>query len=244
MNVIYTSGKVGSTTMVHTLRALRPHESTYTVRRLTEAGIAEHKAFRPIVSDDEEVAALLTERPNEAVRLITITRDPVAAAVSSFFYNAEHTHPAVDLDSVSPEWLVDRISGGAGSSNPMFHTDWFDLDYLPTTGIDVYATPFDPVRRFSIATRDRFRSLVLRLEDLDNIGPRALQELLGLPASPTLASRANTGRGNAYAGAYRRFLDVVIFPEVWVEMLYATNYARHFYTDDELARWSRRWSGA
>ena len=121
--------------------------------------------------------------------------------------------------------------------------DWFDDELRAVTGIDVYSSPFPHHEGAGAYEHGRFRALVLRAEDLDDAGPRAIAAFLGL-ASPLAIERRNEGTAGDPTSAYRRFVDRPRLPDDLVESVYATRLARHFYRDDERDLLRQHWTGA
>jgi hypothetical protein len=76
------------------------------------------------------------------------------------------------------------------------------------------------------------------LEDLDGCAPAAMQAFLGLPAFEL--QRRNVAAGKRYASLYRRFVESVELPAEYVDRLYGSRVARHFYTERELESFRNR----
>ena len=51
----------------------------------------------------------------------------------------------------------------------------------------------------------------------------------------------NEGSGKEYAAAYRGFLEQVAFPASALRSTYDAPYSRHFFSDEERARFEQRW---
>jgi hypothetical protein len=117
---------------------------------------------------------------------------------------------------------------------------WFEREFLPTLGVDVFAHPFDPSLGFSMIDTPAVRVLLARQENLEG-APEPLRDFLRLPA-PVPIARRNEAETLEYAAAYRSFLCEVTLPDAVLESAYATPYARHFYAANELAAFRARWS--
>lgn len=171
--------------------------------------------------------------------VVSAVREPVARAASAYFYG---------------ERLRAFRTGGEPADAPMEQhvagvleilehitslEDWYRDEFQPITGIDVYATPF-PHETGAAEYRDgRFRALVLRSEDLADVAQPALGRFFDRPW-PRLEHR-NQGPRDDEDSAYSQFLAAPHLPAEAVDRAYASTLARHFYRDEELARFRSQW---
>lgn len=107
----------------------------------------------------------------------------------------------------------------------------------PTLGIDVYREPFNPAAGYRILRSGAFDLLILRCEDLDRVFSDAVRVFL------ELGQRLPLRRSNVnLSGWYRAALEGLALPRDVCERVYASRYARHFYSEVERAAFIRRWS--
>jgi hypothetical protein len=52
---------------------------------------------------------------------------------------------------------------------------------------------------------------------------------------------ANVASAKAYSTLYRDFMDAIVLPNEYVKKMYASQFAQHFYTAEEIARFTARW---
>ena len=116
---------------------------------------------------------------------------------------------------------------------------WFDREFAPALGIDVFEHPFDPAQGYGVIETPMARVLVLRQENLAS-APGVLGRFLGRPGPVPVPAR-NEATTKGYAGSYREFLELARVPERLCDQAYGSRYARHFYADTELAGFRRRW---
>jgi hypothetical protein len=107
-------------------------------------------------------------------------------------------------------------------------------------GIDVYARPFDTGRGFDTYGEGRFSMLVLRLEDLNARFAEAVHQFLGVRKARL--KTVNKAEDKWYGDLYRRFVSEVTLPDGYLDGVYGSKFARHFYTPQELAAHRWRWS--
>jgi len=82
---------------------------------------------------------------------------------------------------------------------------------------------------------------VLRLENLTEAFPAAMDAFL--PHTQGLVLRkSNVNEGSADAAFYRQVRDSLAIPLEVLERVYASRYARHFYSDKERDDYMAYWS--
>jgi hypothetical protein len=129
--------------------------------------------------------------------------------------------------------IVDRYVIGPGSG------DWYDTQMKPVFDIDVYAQPFPHHQGHEIYHgKNNSRLLVLRLEDLNRVGQKVLGDFLDLEQFELV--QANVSEQKGYADLYREFKKLPL-PASYLEKMYSSTYARHFYTDEEIHSFYQKW---
>lgn len=185
---------------------------------------------------------LLRHPPTEEAPwdVITTVREPVAQAVSAFFHAAlrlgelgDNSDSDADLERLARS-MIDQL----WLRRP---TRWFEREFAPALGIDVYEHPFDPAGGYAIIETPALRVLLLRQESF-SAAPHALREFLSLHEPVPVPAR-NEGSRKEYASAYGEFLEGASFPEAVLNTIYATPYARHFYSESEIVQMKLRWAG-
>ena len=166
--------------------------------------------------------------------VITTVREPIAQAVSAFFHGAVRRGALNDGSTVAT--LTDAFVAEGWVRAPL---RWFDREFAPALGIDVFEHPFDITRAHGVIETPSVRVLLMRQENLAT-APDALAAFLGLPQPVPVAVR-NEAAQRADAAMYRDFLANARLPMSLREKAYGSRYARHFYADEELARLHERW---
>lgn len=254
--VVHQMGKVASTAVVRSLEraAVGP---VYHVHVLSADGIRQVKdVYRRTWSRNGPAWHLWQSlhlerrlrRPAPAPwTVITLVRDPVARNVSSFFQVGEAEY-GIDFSSlVDREWdhgLIDGLRDAflhrfGGHDEP---EAFLDAELGAVFGVDAYATPFPTSQGYDIIAADRARVLVLRVEDLRRCFSVAIEEFLGV--LDVALEGANTSESKQYGPLYQRFRDQVALPATYLDAMYGSRYARHFYTADERRALRARWTRA
>ena len=117
-----------------------------------------------------------------------------------------------------------------------FAENWFDDEIGRLFGIDVFTEPFPHDTGFAVIDGERVRVLVLRVETLTESLPVAIEAFLGIPDVRPLSANRN------HREIYTRFLEQAAVPAHYVDRVYSSRLARHFYTPDELASFKARWT--
>lgn len=266
--LIYTVGKVGSRSVVDALRASELARSVHHVHWLTDTKLADasrryREGARRYRGTDKSrrffqrhvwLGEFLSHEIAQADRVwtvVTLVRDPVARNVSSFFQNLdsffdfwpldelEHR----DTDDVARE-LIDLFLESYPTNSPLIAGDgdplvWFDEELKAVFDVDVYARSFPAEVGFRTYSSATANVLLIRVEDLDRVASDALGSFLGV--SGVTVGRRNDSLGKPYSAVYRRFKELLIMPEDYLDRLYTSRYATHFYTEAETAMFRARW---
>jgi len=170
--------------------------------------------------------------------IITLTREPVGRAVSSFFQNFEaNTGISPEaFDGDSSELLRLYLSNNQSHYRSL---DWFDNNLKTHIDVDVYSSDFDRNKEYSVIEAGDYRVLLLRSEAQDNVKEFAVREFLGLKKFSLI--NENVGEQKSYSDLYRQFVDEVKLPSAHVEKMLESKYARHFYGEAEIEEVRRRW---
>lgn len=165
--LVYSKGHDGSDRVFNGLRAHFQNNDEVTVRRVftlnpdrvTRAMMAREQDSIP---DHIRVSDMILreERHKQTpYHLISMVSDPLLCHASRCLSSLSDKLPADSLFRVlaSPRWSFRYFSSYA----PNITTQWFENEYIPSTGIDLFSTPFDTDRGFRILGRGPHRLLIL-----------------------------------------------------------------------------------
>ena len=243
--IVFQMGKVGSTSVASSFPT-QGHPVSVQTHHLHRPRIEAAKDWSrtrglPIRAHffHADAAARRVVEKGRPFKLITLVREPVGRSVSNFFHNferfvgvplAESTHSVEELTEI----LV-------AHEHELDEGRWFQREFEPALGVDVYAHPFDHQAGTQVIPSGRGEILVLRLETPDAAKEAAIADFLG-EDDFTLAT-ANVGDAKEYGEGYQRFRAHAVLPRDFLLRKLTTPYATHFYSDEERADIRDRWSG-
>jgi len=266
--LIYTMGKVGSSSVLHSLKLLDLDRPLYHLHSLAPEPLRELEIeLAPAFPDPQALVSLhhvwrcqyvhqkLSKQPENKMQAISLIRDPIARNLSDFF---QHIHvenlPATsgrqswkltssffDFEIVaSEEDVSELIELYFAKEWHDFPALWIDRELGGVLGINVYATPFPVDQGYAIYHSPQADLLLIRLRDLNRTVSQAIQEFLGLDAF-TLVN-ANVGETKAYVDIYRAFKAQITFPIAYLDRMYNSSFARHFYSEAERRELRAGWA--
>lgn len=176
-------------------------------------------------------------RSTRRVRIITLLREPIGRNVSAYFQDLDYIWEQLDAYKHVP--LGDLMEGFRNRYNHTASTRWFEDEFYPATGIDVYAVPFPHARGYLAWTLGKYDVLIMRHDLPDEQKERAVNEFLG--TTVVRIENENTASDKGYKDIYRKFVSELQLSAGYVDSMLGSRYARHFYSDDERERIRARW---
>lgn len=268
--LVYTMGKVGSTTIRQASGRELKDYSIYHVHWLNEKHLKKDEVFHAQFHRRNRKRGVKTDfLPSHIIRgfylrkkiengaeqepwkIITLTRDPVARNVSSFFQNlkkffsydigqrlGDQTEDNIveELTSLFINEYIKKNSINFLDADPL---TWFDEELKKVFGIDVYQQAFPKEKGYEIYNRDKVSVLLIRLENLNDCFVEAIKEFLGKEISVVKAH--NASKNKEYAAVYTQFKETIQIPNWYLDKMYSSKYARHFYSDQEILNFWMKW---
>ena len=258
--IVYQMGKVGSSTIVESLRASGLNAHISQVHFLTANGLQFLKELyqqtygnldktppkiRTHFRQSQFLSQHLSRNPGSVkkYKIVTLVRDPIATNISGFFQNADLWLP--ELRSTLPLDLTDleRISARFFSDYPHeVPLKWFDMELKQVFEIDVFAETFQKSKGYHIYTGKKADVLLLKLESLEDCGREAFREFLHI--EDFTLRRGNSADKKSYAATYNQFIDYFNVPQSYLDLMYGSKYAQHFYSFTELGAFKLKWLNA
>jgi hypothetical protein len=254
--VVLQMGKVGSRSVLASLERAVPDRPVVHAHFLSDAGLERARRVyarswpggrrAAHVFASEALRARRARRPDERWDVVTLVRDPVARNLSSFFQVGELQFgldfAALRGDGADAGRLLEQLTTAFVERYDEHDVPlrWFDTELAAPLGVDVYGRPF-PAEGFVVVEGPRARVLVLKTERLAECAAEAFGSFLGLDGFGLV--ERNVGEAKGYGDLYRAFVERVRLPEAYLERMYSSRYATHFYDGSERASFARRWRG-
>ncbi len=254
--LVYQMAKVGSKSVVRSIRAAQPGRPVFHIHTLTDQGIAATEKFYrwsrvPSLPGAGHllVSRYLKEQLRQGVtpgrwKIITLVRDPVARNISLLFQLGPRLLPDIkercNEGRLDPLAVFDQFVTAFPAQVDCMR--WFRDELQPVFGVDPFSTPFDREAGYQVYHGSFADVLLIKTECLDRSGETAFRSFLGLER--LCLRRANIGAQKALGAQYTDLLDKLMLPRSFVDRYYNTPEVRHFYSPDELDRARLRWCGA
>lgn len=164
-----------------------------------------------------------------------MVRDPVARVISAFFRNFHFHYPELGLSFLRDPRNVERlveIFMDPDESEHGFAARWFDHEVKDVFGVDVFDTPFPRSGLGQTHACEAGRLIVVRFEDLMEDVPTALGSFFG--TEPIELGHHNRSADMPYAESYQAFMARIRLDDAYLDRMYGSRLARHFYDRAEL----------
>jgi hypothetical protein len=237
--IIYTVGKVGSTSIYESLP-----NSVFWVQVHTLNPQEWEKARQARLEQDVSIALAhaaqvrthIVEAGRKA-KYITVVREPLSRNISAFFEGFHHFTGR--KPSSKPEDQPEQAKIFLEQYPHERILNFFDLEYKTMLGLDVFAQPFPHEQGYQTLTFERGDLLILRTESDDTLKEQAIKQYLDLP--DFRLRRANVREEQGDAAAYRAFKQSLVLQESYIEQMLESQYCRHFYTPEERQALREQW---
>lgn len=247
--VIFQMGKVGSAGVYHSLKNSGLDNKIYHVHilhgleELREKAMVKYEDPTDVLKGFDQALTIKNEilgKSDSRIKLISLVRDPVRQALSAFFHGSLWHLPDIEERWNRKEISFDELTVHfLEKHNHNAADQWFDSQLKDLFGLDVFLKPFPHNKGYQIYRMDKVALLLFRLEDLDWTAPPALERFIGL--KDFSIKKENTGSEKWYGELYRLFLKQARLPSNYVEEMYSSRFATHFYKEKELAGFRQQW---
>lgn len=243
--VVYTMGKVASTSVSSSIIAhgipcpdVHRLNPSRVVDRLTPIVLGEDrpKSFRGrmaawIGSLDgsirlpqhltESFEVMRAIRNGERIKAISLIREPVSRNISAVFQN------------MSPRLAGDRAAILKKLRNYRVAVPdlWFDREFKPVTGIDVFAGEYDRSSDHFRLGNDQFDVVIIKTDATDARKSDIISDFLGTPIK---LQRANEAKNKWYRDTYKALIaEPTQIRDAYIEECFRLKYFRTFFSDAE-----------
>lgn len=250
--LVYTVGKVGSKTIVNSLKSLNVNKDIYDVHFLSDENHRrECSCYRSkglVFAQNVQMSRFIREELCKKelslfnrYKIISLIRDPVAITVSSFFQNIDSFIP--DFNTKYHRGMVDvpyLLKTFFEKKLGDVILNWFDDEMKSVFGIDVFKTDFPKDKGYTIIYGENSDLLLIRLENLNACARKAFEEFLGV--EKFVLKNANCAKDKEYYSVYQKFIKNIKLPDSYLKKFYCSRIAQHFYTKEEIERFVYYWT--
>jgi hypothetical protein len=265
--LIYQMGKVGSVTVVRSLKACGVERPIYHCHFLSRQRIAETEQDRKQFFRTENYTYLKRPWLNEFLvnrlakgsrngkwKVVSLTREPVARNLSVFFenmmirrfdedrYEISSHYYKIPPTIIEPDHLDVLSTLFFEKLNHDSPEAFFQREIEGVLRADIFSLPFPKSKGYCIYESEMADILLLRLEDLDRVAGEAFKEFMEIPDFRLV--NANVASDKGYASLYEKFKEYVDLPEDYLDRMYGSRYMRHFYSNDEIMMFRKKWCKA
>jgi hypothetical protein len=105
--------------------------------------------------------------------------------------------------------------------------------------IDVFNCDFPKSKGYKVYRANHADLLLMRLEDMNARISEAFKAFLDIDSFTLLDSNVSSQKD--YRRVYQEFINSIILPDAYIEKMYNSKYARHFYSNEELNEFKKKW---
>jgi hypothetical protein len=246
--IVFTMAKSASTSVEVSLMQL-PELAVFKAHRLHPARIRAYYRERRRLGERESYRfvddlglALYDEivRSRVPARVVVLVREPIGRNFSAYFHILPVLWKRADVFArLTPAQMAEGFLPKGRHRVPL---DWFDEEFRPVFGVDVFGTPFPHEQGFVRLEAGPHDVLVMRADLDDHRKAACLAEWLGRDAFEIV--RMNEADEKHYAEQYAAARVALRLPASYLDEMLHSRYTRHFFSSDEIARLRARWGGA
>lgn len=227
--LIYQMGKVGSASVYSTLK--KNYYNCVHVHYLLPSNIdnlisEKSKTIKfnlfPIVGRFVYNNIILKKKD---VYIITIIRNPIERNISAFFQNILKFE-GVNYKLIEMEQLKQDFLNNYNHEIPLA---WFDKEFYPTTGINIYDYDFDKSKGYLIMESNNIKLLIYKLELDDRNKEIILAKFLNSNKSRIKLEKTNLSTNKGYSDIYKKFKNNSIYSDEMITKIKQSKFYKKFY---------------
>ncbi len=173
------------------------------------------------------------------VKIISLVRDPLARAMSAFFFRHADFFPGMIERYEAGYLTVEEIAEVFYKRHQRKKAlVWFDNEFKPSIGIDVFEFPFQKEKGYIHIKTSKFDLTLLQSEILWKADTALLEKIFEIPGleMPTI----NTSSTKPYEKIYKEFKRKIAIKEEILDLHYNQKFTRHFYSDEQIEEFKRK----
>ncbi len=242
--LVFTMAKVGSLSVYFSLKKWTTKQSIFHIHSLNKEEVKEgvQLCFDNNMYPGSKSPVFLINKKiitkGKPYKIISLFRDPLERNISAFFDVFElHTgeNPADFKGDI--ETLKDLYYKKLKHDFPI---NWFEKQFFEATNIDVYRYDFNKEKGYKIIKKGNIELLLINSNVADKIKEELISDFCELK-NFTLKNR-NVSSVKEYATYYKDFKNNIRFSTAYLNKLYDSKYAQHFFTKKHIKNQIEKWS--
>jgi tetratricopeptide (TPR) repeat protein len=224
--LVYTMGKVASTSVANSLRKYIENATVYDIHFLNKNFINKN-LDRGHCRDSLFV---LNHWMNQPLKIISLVRNPIEVNISSFFQNIERHYPELSqtqINAINIHEMIDKFK----SLDPTYPLTWFEKEFRDQLGFDIYSVPFSALG-WKTYIHNKYHILVMQVELPDAEKENVIKSF---SSSHTLKlGNKNLSSEKWYHHKYLEFRTKLVLSREYIENCLFSTYTQYFYTNEQI----------
>ena len=166
----------------------------------------------------------------EKVKLLIGVREPISRNISGYFQTLTIREKNKSLE--------EQINMFFAYCPHLASCYWFENELKKFFPINIYEYDFDKQKGFTSFEKGKFEVFIYQFEKL-----KKLESEIGnfLNIEDFQLSNSNSAEDKWLNGLYLEFKENITFPKGYVDMLYDSNYCKHFYSNSDIENFRKKW---
>lgn len=240
--VINSMGKVGSTTIINSLKSSLPNHLILQVHHLNFTAI--FRAIKFHLKNEKSIPHnlviglslnLYNRFSSKKLTVISLIREPISRAISNYFqmedrfYDNEEQRKNYEFVKANIEKDINDLT----LKNSYYNT-WFDENMKSTFKFDVFQFPYDPNRGI-LYQKDNLKIAILRMEDIDHLWPNLFIRLFPKHQLSKITD-SNISLNKPSSNLYLKIKKYLKIENEVKSSIFKSKTVTHFYRPDELIK--------
>ncbi len=235
--LVYTPGKVGSSTVLETLKYNFPFNKVYQAHYLNAEYIEKMSKYG--MHRQRKIVKLLNEKKYNKLRIITLVREPISQSISELFQNINKDHKIADVQKMKYEDVLHEYNNMPKTYRWFEAEDWFDLEFKKTIGVDVYDYPFDKGKGYQIISEANTEILTIPLENLNRVFMESVSKFLDFKIKKVI--KVNESKDKPLNDKYVEFKNSYKLGSPELDKKFSSKYVTHFFTEAQIGGFKDKW---
>lgn len=241
--LVFTMAKVGSLSVYFSLKKWMSKNTIFHIHSLNEEEVKKgiQLCFKNNIYPGSKSPIFLINRKvinkGKPFKIICLFRDPLERNISAFF-DAFKLHTGE-----IPKDYKGEMNGFLAlyykKLNHMYPINWFEKQFFEATGINIYDYSFNKEKGYQIVKIESIEVLIVNSNVADSKKEDLIRDFCELKYFK-LKNR-NVSTSKEYADYYKEFKEKARFSKEYLNKLYGSNYAKHFFTDKHIENQKEKW---